>query len=409
MQGENILKIINSMEISLRLYSDSFKADAHIICPCNIKKKFTFCLNNDLKIISVKADSHISFRKTGEVNLKFRSPSQIIEITAESPVKELYISYSGMVQFDEEKKKNYNNVITQDIVSLSWYSVWFPQKFPFITLKNKVVLENGAPWFVLKAKYYPKNDVWDYSNPLNDPYNIIAYRKNKLNIISNEYMNIYTVEGDKKEIFQSFSKIYNDIIKYYNGNLFKKRHLSFTDVALIAPAINIPETAYVRRGLLWCSTFGETENEIIRLWAHETAHKWCSGARTGSWEDWLNETTAEWSALLFALKSNNYELFDSILLPKIKRYYDLPAIRTKDGSRPEGVHDKGTVLFYKVYSETDFETMEKVIRCFADLKIKNTNFFIKKLRYKGLSKAADIIEQGLTEDVSIEYRAMNKF
>lgn len=390
------------MKIYLELYNDSFKAVASIKCPYNTKKQITFCLNNDLKISSISANTPVSFRKTGETSLTFRSLSQSIEITGEKPIKEFQISYSGAVQFNAEKQTNYNNIITEDIVSLSWYSVWYPQELPFVILCNSVILKNGSPWFVLKAKYNGKNNTWKYSNPLYDPCNIVAYRKSKLNTISNKYMNIYTVESSKKEMIQSFSKIYENIIQYYNGNLYKKIHISFLDVPFITPAINVPETAYVRRGLMWCSTFGESETEIVRLWAHEVAHNWCHGADTSSWEDWLNETTAEWSALLFALKSDNRELFDSILMPKIKNYYSLPNIRTSDGSRPKGVHDKGTVLFYKIYLETDFETMEEVLRCFTDLTVKNTCNFVKKLRRKGLSKAADIIEQGIEQNISIK-------
>lgn len=395
------MSITNSMEIFLELYNDSFKATAHIKCPYNTKKQITFCLNNDLNISSIRANTPVLFKKTEEIILNFRSLSKRIEITGENPIKELYITYSGSVQFDAEKRKNFNNIITEDIVSLSWYSVWYPQELPFTILNNKVIIKNGTPWFVLKAKYNSKNNTWKYSNPLNDPYNIVAYRKSKLSIISNKYMNIYTIEGSKKGMLQSILKIHEDIINYYNGNLFKKTHIKFLDVPIISPAINTPETAYVRRGLLWCSTFGESETEIIRLWAHETAHNWCSGADTNSWEDWLNETTAEWSALLFALKINNQNLFDYIINPKIKRYNSLPNIRTSDALRPEGVHDKGTVLFYKIYLETNFETMEKILRCFTDLKIKNTHNFIKKLRRKGLSMAADMIEQGLDQNISI--------
>ncbi len=210
------------MEIYLQLHEDSFNAVAHIKCPYNVKKQISFCLNNDLKILSISSDAAISFRKIEEESLTFRSVSQRIEVSCERPIKQLHISYCGSVQFEPEARKNFNNIITEDIVSLSWYSVWYPQELPFKILNNKVIIGNGAPWFVLKAKYNDENNTWKYSNPLYDPYNIVAYRKNKLHIISNEYMNLYTVEDGKKEILQNFSNIYKDIIKYYNGNLFKK-------------------------------------------------------------------------------------------------------------------------------------------------------------------------------------------
>lgn len=127
------------MKIYLELYNDGFKAVASIKCPYNTKKQITFCLNNDLKISSISANTPVSFRKTGETSLTFRSLSQSIEITGEKPIKEFQISYSGAVQFNAEKQKNYNNIITEDIVSLSWYSVWYPQELPFVILCNSVV------------------------------------------------------------------------------------------------------------------------------------------------------------------------------------------------------------------------------------------------------------------------------
>lgn len=62
-----------------------------------------------------------------------------------------------------------------------------------------------------------------------------------------------------------------------------------------------------------------------------------------------------------------------------------------------GVHDKGSVLFYKFYQESDLETMEKTVRCFSQLIVKNTRNFLRRLRLIGLAKVADLIERGLTE------------
>lgn len=136
--------------------------------------------------------------------------------------------------------------------------------------------------------------------------------------------------------------------------------------------------------------------QITWMFAHETAHIWCSGANVETWEDWLNETTAEWSALLFTLHKKDPELFDEFLKPKLARYEKLPPIKTRDGSRPEGVHDKGTVLFYRIYQKFGYETMKKVVRCFADLEEKNTANFLTKLRECGLTGAAVTIEENLS-------------
>lgn len=41
------------------------------------------------------------------------------------------------------------------------------------------------------------------------------------------------------------------------------------------------------------------------------------------------------------------------------------------GRKADG-HDRGCVLFYKVDQNSDFETMERVVRCFSELGVKAT-------------------------------------
>lgn len=88
-------------------------------------------------------------------------------------------------------------------------------------------------------------------------------------------------------------------------------------------------------------------------------------------------------------------LFDNILKPKIELYDQLPAIKTVDSSRPDGVHEKGTVLFYQVYQKYGYETMAEIVRCFSRLQRKDTQNFLDALRKNGLQGAADMIENGI--------------
>ena len=56
--------------------------------------------------------------------------------------------------------------------------------------------------------------------------------------------------------------------------------------------------------------------------------------------DWLNETFAESLALLY-IRNLYGEKEYSIIIDKIKlKATKLPAVKTKDGSRPDGVHVK---------------------------------------------------------------------
>ena len=383
----------NAMTITVKFQNNEFFASASINCPNNTERELSFVLNNDLTITSIFGEN-IRYQKVGVISPPFRSLSQVIKVTGNEPIQNITIAYCGSVQFDMEKRKNWYNIVTDDFVSLSFYSAWYPQEMSIDISIDKVIIEDGQRWFVVKGIYNNKNSTWEYGNQGFDPYNIVAYNRAIMKKISSEYMNIYFLDDSIALQAEKANEIYNDIINFYNGDLFQKVNISTLDIACACPFITVGG-GYRRKDFMWCTSLGNNEAEISWLFAHETAHIWCTGADTRSWEDWLNETTAEWASLLFALKNNDTNLFHYILQPKIERSTTLPPIKTPDGARPDGVHDKGTVLFYKIYKDIGFDSMKKVIRCFTDLENKNTYEYLNALRKNGFSHVADVIKENL--------------
>ncbi|MDR1030883.1 MAG: hypothetical protein LBL76_08425 [Treponema sp.] len=118
----------------------------------------------------------------------------------------------------------------------------------------------------------------------------------------------------------------------------------------------------------------------------EIAHTWCRGADAFIWEDWLNETTAEWTALLFQLNNGNMEVFNSVIEDKLQKYNDLPSIKTNDGSRPNGI-----------YRQYGYETISKMLQLFDALADKTTENFIMSIRKELSPDIAKMIENGIEE------------
>ena len=390
------MNISGTMMITLELFDDSFEAEAHIEFLHGTENELSFILNNDLNISSITSpNSNVFFAKADSIEPMFRPLSQKIIVTSSSPMSEVYIRYSGSIHFDEANKKNWHNEITEDFVSLNWYSVWFPDNLSINISDAKVILKNGHKWFVVKAEYNEHDDVWIYGKQESDWCNIVAYSKEKLQTVSSPAMDIFFIDESIKDVAEKCADIYNSIIQYYNETLFDKKVISKLDVVCAYPYIKTGG-AYKRENLMWCTALSNDELERTYLFAHEIAHIWCCGADCSSWEDWLNETTADWAALLFALYINNMALFDSILKSKIEIYDKLPSIKTADGSRPDGVHEKGTVLLYHVYQKYGYDTMVEIVRCFSHLSQKNTQNFLDELRKINLQGVADIIENGMT-------------
>jgi len=386
------------MTIELTFTNNAFNAKATITPDTSIKEKsFSFILNNNLHISEITCNGKkVDFKKVAEETPEFRSTCQCIKIDSKENINNIEINYSGTIAFTFSNGTGscWHNIITKDIKSLSWYSVWFPQKTSIAINHDKVIITDGNELFVVKGIFNESQNTWEYGGKGYDPFNIVAYRKEALQTISNEYMNIYFIDDKIAEQAETSSAIYKEVIDFFNGDLFRKIDIPVLDIACASPAILIGG-GYRRRDFMWCTTLGNNDTETAWLNAHETAHVWCSGANPATWEDWLNETTAEWAALLFALSKKDTALFDFIINPKLERCHTLPPIKTADGSRPPGVHDKGTVLFYEMYKKFGEESVRVAVRTFTDLQEKNTQSFLETLACNGHDEIAAFINKGV--------------
>jgi len=165
--------------------------------------------------------------------------------------------------------------------------------------------------------------------------------------------------------------------------------------------------AYFRKELM---VVGKThipndENEIrknVIAWlAHELGHNWFLGANTSSWEDWLNETGAEWAALLYILliKKDGEELFSLNLSWAKDTYKNTPVIKSPDLKRPaEGVHTRGVMLFHEIYLRYSVDTIKTILQTLAGLEEVTTDNFLSELRAKIGGTIPDLIERGLTTE-----------
>jgi len=387
-----------TMQIMLGFSETAFNATARITLDDALNEKlFSFCLNDALTISEIAVNGKpVNYEMAGKEQPQFRPLVKKISVASEETIRNIEISYNGSVAYSPKDRACFHNIITKDIKSLSWYSSWYPQDASVGIVHDKVVLLEGSRYVVVKGTYDAARDVWEYGGNGYDRFNIVAYRKAALQVISNPYMNIYFIDDGIREYAEASTSSYQNVVSFYNGNLFAKRDIPVLDVACASPAITTGG-GYRRKDFMWCTTLGNNKEEAAWLNAHETAHIWCSGAPADTWEDWLNETTAEWASLLFALDSGDDALFKYILEPKLAKYDSLPPIQTADGSRPEGVHDKGTVLFYEMYKLFGVDAVRKVVRLFTDLDTKTTASLIHFLRTENNNDIADFIEEGIVK------------
>ncbi|MCL1824145.1 MAG: hypothetical protein FWG44_08080 [Oscillospiraceae bacterium] len=391
----------NKMTIDLEFQDPEIVATA-VIIPEIAEGEFSFVISNTLTIEEI-SNSSGSLEWTKErIELPFRYDLQKVTVETNSG-DAITIKYSGRLQghftFLTDKKK-----------TMDFHAAWYPQEFSFPSnIDNEIIVKisNLSDYTVVRGEYDEKNGQWIYSTKgfVDNDCNIIALKNGEHFYFSENGINIYYCDDKETKITASIAACTTDALKYYNEILYPNHERGGGIITIFSHSAEPGSFggAYNRAGVFIYDGIGDindiSEDEfLIDGIPHEVAHFWASGADTNSWEDWLNETAAEWSALLYVLHTYGQETFDKIISMYIEYSPNFPPIKTEDGSRPYGVHNKGTVLFYEIYKEHGEDTIARLLNIFVSLDEKTTENFINEVSVKIGEDIAQIIREGIEKE-----------
>jgi hypothetical protein len=353
---------------------------AHILFGTSFAGNFSFSLGQSMNIESVYTSSSECKFETISVNDPFRQMNKVsIDVPRKSA--EIWVRYSG-------KPEGYHVFNNNKIFAVNIYSAWYPDEISLGMADRIVRFHDTYYTYVVNAHYNKTEQVWEY-RPRDMDCNILGFKDPKL--LQNDFVDLVYADGND-DLANSYFEAYIKAADFCK-NLFGTNRLSKGTLAIL-PDGNA-YNGYSRESLIVLGGFTDDISYAQHLLAHEIAHNWCRGADAFTWEDWLNETTAEWTALLFQLNNGNMEKFNAVIEEKLLKYTDLPPVKTNDGSRPNGVHDKGVILFYNVYRQYGYETIAKMLQLFDALADKTTENFIVSIRNELSPDIARMIENGI--------------
>ena len=374
---------MSEMNINIRFEGEKLFAEAEISLDKSVSE-VSFILNSGLEISGISCNEKpVPITVEAEYEPLFCAEVKKYSVKCGTDFSGVKICYGGKIS-------GWHNIITDNIIELTRYGVWFPCELS-CGVNISAEISGCGEYFLVKGEFDGK--LWHYSADEWD-MNIILYRKSVLKTVSGKHISIYYADNSLDGAAEFSRNVFEDVLDYYTKELFNKDYVKHTEMACLYPALT-SGGAYKRDGLIVCISPGIDEKEAIGVNAHELAHEWCSGADVGSWEDWLNETTAEWSMLLYCLDRNKTEIFEAMTAEHLAKAPEFPPIKTADGSRPEGVHTKGTAVFYELYKAFGKETIKSVIRIFVDLDVKTTEKLLEKMGALGLNEAAEMLKAHL--------------
>ena len=318
-----------------------------------------------------------------EVDVTFLPECRKYRIENDTAFTEVRIDLKGAVSGWMDK-------VTNDFRYISMYSVWYPAYQGIDIGDASVRIRDCKDFDVLKARYDEKTREWLYGGNGYAPYEVVAFRKDCCSVIRNESASVYFTDPDERSAAQVIADAVRESLRFFDGGLFEKKAIGSYDV--VSACGNIEFSGYARKELIVYDKFPTVPKDTEMCVAHEIAHAWCNGAETTTYEDWLNETTAEWSAILFGLSIGIDEEY--ILGPTMDRYErwakDKPPIISDGTKRSVGGAQRGILMFGEIFKEYGKKKIEDLIALFIHLEQKNTDSYLSTLRETDPAIAASI-------------------
>jgi hypothetical protein len=353
-------KSLSHYQAHLKVIPDEQFIEAEVTltfrAPINGMDSAIFYLHKQLEVKSLTGDhlvdycfdtktpSPIQFMpEAGTLHLGFAKPLEKGEIIR------LRFEFGGKVTMWPEWSAN---VISETWTELGMYLPWFPFNGDYGDFTFSVDVECDVAYQVRSYGEHVKHgDMWHFvwDHPTNDI--IIVISKNiKSQTIEAEHclLNVHHVtlrDSTASMIGKDLSWILACFDSWFLGEKRK-------EVSLIESPIQLGG-GYSSRGLIVLGGLNDQKyvdhrQAYIRYLSHEAAHLWWWAAETSSWEDWLNESFAEYSALLAVKEMFGQDPFEKMLAEKSKAMLGSSPIwglERNDYSTKEKMQEIETVLY----------------------------------------------------------------
>jgi hypothetical protein len=275
----------------------------------------------------------------------------------------------------------FGKMFSDEWIEMGYYSAWYPvheESRNFISeirvFIEKDVKISGSGLVTKKDGYWHMIQPWESFDII-----IVASKELKTKKIEKKNIHVETVYTTfPKSDIDSIAVAFSDVLEFYNslyGNQDGEVYLKF----IIDPTDGTG--GYGRKNLIRLKA--TSFNYYFKLGiAHELSHTWWQKADTKTWEDWLNESFAEYSMLLYLRERIGTELYNETLERYKRNSENMPAVwgieRTSDRAYTT-LYEKGSLLLTELEKKLSKENMEAFLRLLIHKSINNTADFLKLL------------------------------
>jgi len=356
----------------------------------------TFLLYRDFSIKTLTCNNLVKYTFDTEHSspYQFAPKAGILTIYLNKPlykgeVLQVKLQYAGEIRrgfFEALFGRNVNNRITEEWTEIGKYTPWFPFKPEIKNFTYQVNVKISS-----KYKVFGNGKTKEIGNH----WEILQDRSSDdIVIMASKDINTKNIQKNGLSLDINYSTVSDSTANDILNNalwILEKYNEWFSDIKVNHASLVITPrnkgASYSRRGFVVFTSFDDddyyqSEVRYFKLIAHEFSHFWWNKAPTTTWEDWLNESFAEYSSLMAIREKFGIKEFEKIIQKKQKQIKGLPAIRGIDRDSKNAhtvLYDKGCVLLNKLESEIGKENFQKLLKQLVINKVNSTEQFLKVL------------------------------
>ena len=359
---------------------------------CNVlttKQTYSFLLAKSLSIVEITDNGNPVPYDIGKPQQLLYRPEMVKYTVTNIHDGTLNIHYHGTLS-------GFFGYLQQHLIHFSYYNGWFPIGYD-AECPGYVKMHMDNQWEMIHGTYEKADQCWYYTVSKADKErhdcNILLLNKSYYHSKENNAVRLYYLPEFEEKMqlyYMAYSSIYRFYISLYGVDKIGKMDIVFL-------CVKEQLGAYYRDGLIVFSTVPDNPADVIHGFAHEAGHAYGCGASVETWEDWLNETTAEWSALLYEIENDPDSFSNNIQRYKMQMQGKPLQLRGAENSRPDNVHEVGTLVYYEIYMQYGKGAIKTLLKTFDALEQKNTASFLASLKSGGFPEFAEMIKRHLSE------------
>lgn len=340
-----------------------------------------FLLNKNARIQSLSgADRALTFQfdSSGKSPNRYQPDARVLLISVASlPTGPTALSMEYDCFLGDMQKAGC--AYTADYIELSGYENWFPYNDAYGKFTFRVSAQidpsyrisgtgqvSGSPGNWLLAQDKPVDDIVLVASPL---LKTKVYDQ-PTGAIRVDYFKLSESKADS--ILVNCQAVYAFYTQLF-GPIEKSALTIF-----INPSRD--RTSYARSGFISFQIKGQAISQINRGIGHEIGHFWWNRGNTDAWEDWLNESFAEYSSLLYLRQEQGVEAFDKEIGLYRRESEGLLPIRGMNRSYAQAstvLYRKGPVILHELEQRVGSPAFNQLLRETVSQKITQTNDWLR--------------------------------